>query len=173
MSYLNPDEHLSAVEEHLPFFVYGTLREGQPNFMLYLKGRTLEIQPAYLDGAYLFSMGHYPMALEHLPQGYQTSVYPRLSGDVISIPAPLYAGVLSQLDLLEEYDPRLPERCMYWRVARTVTLAGSGQQVKAWFYLGNPAYLEAEHPLIEYGDWCRFRQQTRLAETRYCLIGAR
>lgn len=53
---------MSAPE--LPFFVYGTLRPGEVNHDLLLRGRTLREEPARLAGAVLYQGPGYPYAVE-------------------------------------------------------------------------------------------------------------
>ena len=48
----------------LPFFVYGTLRPGEHNHDLFLRGRTAAEEPARLRGALLYDGPGYPYAVD-------------------------------------------------------------------------------------------------------------
>ncbi|MCX5198093.1 gamma-glutamylcyclotransferase [Streptomyces sp. NBC_00249] len=133
----------------LPFFVYGTLRPGEVNHDLFLRGRTAAEEPARLPDAALYDGPGYPYAVDR-----PGSV---IAGELIT-PAPdAYGELLVALDLLEEYrGPGRPGN-VYDRVAReTVRLDGS--RVRAWVYL---AAAPLAHRLarsgteIPGGDWLR------------------
>lgn len=49
----------------LPFFVYGTLRPGEVNHALFLRGRTAAEEPARLPDALLYDGPGYPYAVQH------------------------------------------------------------------------------------------------------------
>lgn len=53
----------------LPFFVYGTLRPGEPNHAVHLHGRTATEKPALLPDALLYDGPGYPYAVEHPGKG--------------------------------------------------------------------------------------------------------
>ncbi|MEU0671506.1 gamma-glutamylcyclotransferase family protein [Streptomyces sp. NPDC006172] len=131
----------------LPFFVYGTLRPGEPNHALFLRGRTRSEEPARLGDAVLYDGPGYPYAVEE-PGGIVT-------GDLVTaLPEP-YGALLAELDRLEEYRPGDP-RNLYERVAREVVLSGDGRRVRAWLYLAAPpvaARLRRRGGRIESGDW--------------------
>jgi len=158
----------------LPFFVYGTLRPGEVNHDLLLRGRTLREEPARLAGAVLYQGPGYPYAVEE-PGG-------TITGELVTPLPRAYALLLAELDRLEEYVPGDP-RNLYERVERevavppvtTVTtgrdgcgegrgdeegegaaLRGAGLVVRAWVYVAAPAVadrLRARGKLIESGDW--------------------
>lgn len=48
----------------LPFFVYGTLRPGEANHDLFLRGRIRSEEPGRLTGALLYDGPGYPYAVE-------------------------------------------------------------------------------------------------------------
>lgn len=48
----------------LPFFVYGTLRSGEVNHDLFLRGRVRSEEPGRLAGALLYDGPGYPYAVE-------------------------------------------------------------------------------------------------------------
>ncbi|MFF3202189.1 gamma-glutamylcyclotransferase family protein [Streptomyces sp. NPDC002962] len=105
---------MSAPE--LPFFVYGTLRPGEVNHDLLLRGRTLREEPARLAGAVLYQGPGYPYAVEQ-PGGTVT-------GELVTPLPGAYARLLAELDRLEEYVPGDP-RNLYARVEREVTVSGA------------------------------------------------
>nr|WP_055638418.1 gamma-glutamylcyclotransferase family protein [Streptomyces griseoruber] len=112
----------------MPFFVYGTLRPGEVNHGLFLRGRTLREQPARLTDAVLYDGPGYPYAVEE-PGGTVT-------GDLVTARPETYERLLAELDRLEEYTPGDP-RSLYERVVREVT-TGEGP-VRAWVYVAAPA----------------------------------
>ncbi|WP_328871193.1 gamma-glutamylcyclotransferase [Streptomyces sp. NBC_00287] len=129
----------------LPFFVYGTLRPGEPNHDVFLRGRTLKEEPATLNGALLYDGPGYPYVVEE-PGA-------RVRGELITARPEEYADLLRALDRLEDYAPGDP-RNLYERVEREV-LTGS-RRVRAWVYVAAPAVaarLRAHGKLIETGDW--------------------
>ncbi|MGW2883938.1 gamma-glutamylcyclotransferase family protein [Streptomyces griseoruber] len=129
----------------LPFFVYGTLRPGEVNHGLFLRGRTLREQPARLSDAVLYDGPGYPYAVEE-PGGTVT-------GDLVTARPETYERLLAELDRLEEYTPGDP-RSLYERVVREVT-TGEGP-VRAWVYVAAPAVaarLRARGERLAGGDW--------------------
>jgi gamma-glutamylcyclotransferase (GGCT)/AIG2-like uncharacterized protein YtfP len=132
----------------LPFFVYGTLRPGEVNHGLLLRGRTRAEEPALLPDAVLYAGPGYPYAV-HAPGGTVT-------GDLVTAHPWAYDALLAELDRLEEYRPGDPHT-LYERVERaTVVRAAGGPPVRAWVYLAGPvvaAGLRACGELIEGGDW--------------------
>ncbi|MEU1180542.1 gamma-glutamylcyclotransferase family protein [Streptomyces sp. NPDC005820] len=130
---------------HLPFFVYGTLRPGEVNHDIFLRGRTLREEPARLTGAVLYDGPGYPYAVEE-PGGTVT-------GDLVTARPEAYERLLAELDRLEEYTPGDP-RSLYERVIREVTV-GDGS-TRAWVYLAAPriaARLRTRGTLMKTGDW--------------------
>ncbi|AOR34492.1 hypothetical protein BFF78_28650 [Streptomyces fodineus] len=131
----------------LPFFVYGTLRPGEVNHDVFLRGRTASEEPARLPGAALYDGPGYPYAVER-PGG-------EIRGELVTARPESYAGLLAALDRLEEYVPGDP-RNLYERVARDVVRTTDGTRARAWVYLAAPRVataLRAEGNLIEDGDW--------------------
>ncbi|WP_416985036.1 gamma-glutamylcyclotransferase family protein [Streptomyces sp. T028] len=130
----------------LPFFVYGTLRPGEVNHDLFLRGRTLREEPARLTGAVLYDGPGYPYAVEE-PGGV-------VAGELVTARPGTFARLVAELDRLEEYTPGDP-RNLYERVAREVTTADAGPAL-AWVYVAAPrvvARLRARGRLVEGGDW--------------------
>ncbi|MFD4414631.1 gamma-glutamylcyclotransferase family protein [Streptomyces sp. NPDC058251] len=130
----------------LPFFVYGTLRPGEHNHDLFLRGRTRSEEPARMPGVVLYDGPGYPYAVDE-PGGV-------VSGELVTARAEAYEELLVALDRLEDYVPGDP-RSLYERVARDVTRA-DGTVVRAWVYVAAPAVaarLRARGKLIEGGEW--------------------
>lgn len=131
----------------LPFFVYGTLRPGEPNHDRYLRGRVRSEEPARLTDAALYDGPGYPYAVPE-PGGV-------VHGGVVTALPEAYDGLLAVLDELEECVPGDP-RSLYDRVTRQVTLDADGRTVPAWVYVAAPAVaarLRAHGRRIEGGDW--------------------
>ncbi|WP_264927845.1 gamma-glutamylcyclotransferase family protein [Streptomyces sp. A012304] len=131
----------------MPFFVYGTLRPGEPNHDLFLRGRTLAEGPARLRDAVLYDGPGYPYAVEEAGGV--------VAGDLV-VPLPeTYGRLLTELDRLEEYRPGDP-RNLYERTAREVLRGTDGEPVRAWVYLAAPTVatrLRQRGKRIESGDW--------------------
>ncbi|WP_020116221.1 gamma-glutamylcyclotransferase family protein [Streptomyces canus] len=139
----------------LPFFVYGTLRPGEANHDLFLRGRLRSEEPGRLAGALLYAGPGYPYAVE----GAGGTV----AGELVTPRADAYAELLAALDELEEYRPGDP-RNLYERVAREVIRTADGTPVRAWVYVAAPsvaARLRARGRLIGSGDWLLGRPTAR------------
>ena len=142
-------DNLGNVSERLPFFVYGTLRTGEYNWEIYLKGRTSQEIPARLPGHRMYG-ATYPYVLEADPN------YTIVGNLAYPDPA-RYDEILADVDGLEGFDPQT-HTGLWLRVIRQAEYTdetGQTRQVRAWVYHGNPALLhetEAFYP-IETGDW--------------------
>jgi len=102
-----------------PFFVYGTLKPGEPNYARLLAGRTAAEEPARLAGAALYDFGPYPfLVLEEGLAGPNDIV----QGELISLPDAGYEAALADLDRLEGYVPGGPSN-LYERLVRPVAMA--------------------------------------------------
>ncbi|MEV6505850.1 gamma-glutamylcyclotransferase family protein [Streptomyces sp. NPDC051642] len=135
----------------LPFFVYGTLRPGQPNHDLFLRGRTESEEPGRLHGTALYDGPGYPYAVEA-----PGSV---IVGELVTARPEAYPQLLRELDRLEDYAPGDPAN-LYERVERQVTRDTDRTPVRAWVYLAAPtvtARLRTHGKLIEGGDWINRR----------------
>ncbi|MFD7435797.1 gamma-glutamylcyclotransferase family protein [Streptomyces sp. NPDC059861] len=131
----------------LPFFVYGTLRPGEPHHATFLRGRTHTEEPARLTGAVLHDGPGCPYAVEE-----PGSV---VVGELITPLPDAYGELLAALDRLEEYAPG-DARNLYERVAREVVRDTDGATVRAWVYVAAPAVaarLRARGEPVEGGDW--------------------
>ncbi|MDG5807781.1 gamma-glutamylcyclotransferase [Streptomyces ossamyceticus] len=132
----------------LPFFVYGTLRPGEHNHDLFLRGRTSSEEPATMRGLTLYDGPGYPYAVEVPGEAAE------VKGDLITARPEAYEALLRSLDHLEEYSPGAPTN-LYERVRRAAVLA-DGTSVRAWVYVAAPtvaARLRARGTRIESGDW--------------------
>ncbi|MGW7076148.1 gamma-glutamylcyclotransferase family protein [Streptomyces sp. NPDC054871] len=138
-------------KDRLPFFVYGTLRPGESNHDVHLRGRVGDGSPARLSGAVLYEGPGYPYLVEE-PEGGP------VRGELITALPSAYDRLLADLDVLEDYAPGDP-RNLYERVVREVTLL-DGTAARAWVYVAAPrvaARLRASGVLIGGGDWASFR----------------
>jgi gamma-glutamylcyclotransferase (GGCT)/AIG2-like uncharacterized protein YtfP len=132
----------------LPFFVYGTLRPGEVNHDLLLRGRTRSEEPARLADAVLYQEPGYPYAVEEPGGG-------PVGGELVTALPEAYEGLLAELDRLEEYVPGDP-RSLYVRVERKAVREADGVAVRAWVYVAAPAVaarLRARGRTIASGDW--------------------
>ncbi|AMW10345.1 hypothetical protein A4E84_12970 [Streptomyces qaidamensis] len=132
----------------LPFFVYGTLRPGEVNHDLFLRGRTRSEEPGKLADTVLYAGPGYPYAVEEPGGGV-------VSGELVTALPEAYEELLAELDRLEEYVPGDP-RSLYERVERKVVRAADGVAVRAWVYVAAPAVatrLRARGRAIAGGDW--------------------
>lgn len=120
-----------------PFFVYGTLRPGQPNAVLW-DGCEERMEGAVLENGRLYSLGHYPMLIEA-----EDGV---VKGTLLTIQPAKYDLVLARFDWLEAG----AYRRLLWRV-----LTENGRLAEAWVYVGHPSYV-VNRPLIADGDWCGY-----------------
>ncbi|MFI6464473.1 gamma-glutamylcyclotransferase family protein [Streptomyces sp. NPDC050528] len=130
-----------------PFFVYGTLRPGEPNHDRFLRGRTESEERGRLHGAALYDGPGYPYAVEA-----PGSV---IVGELVTARPEAYPQLLRELDRLEDYAPGDPHN-LYERVERRVVREADGTAVRAWVYLAAPAVtarLRTHGKLIEGGDW--------------------
>ncbi len=131
----------------LPFFVYGTLRPGEPNHDRFLRGRTRAEEPGRLTGAVLYDGPGYPYAVE--------AAGGVVRGELVTALPEAYGELLAVLDRLEEFAPGDP-RNLYERVERDVVRDADGRTVRAWVYVAAPAVaarLRGRGRVIEGGDW--------------------
>lgn len=148
---------MSWTEPILPVFVYGTLRPHESNYHL-LQGYTLSESPATADGLLLYSLGSYPMVIRSSnPQHI-------VAGNLMTIRLDSYAQVMPRLDWLEEYNPADPINSLYQRVQYPITLTETGLTQTAWIYIGQNYAIKASNPLIEDGDWVRFRREYSIGD---------
>jgi gamma-glutamylcyclotransferase (GGCT)/AIG2-like uncharacterized protein YtfP len=111
-----------------PFFVYGTLKPGEPNYARFLNGRTAGEGPASFAGA-LYTHGPYPYLVTEADLAAPDE---RVSGAVISVADADYPAILAQLDSLEGYSEGGTDN-MYERLLVTVEAADGPRA--AWLYV--------------------------------------
>jgi len=139
-----------STEEYLPIFVFGTLRPGQDNHRLFVRGKTVRELPAALPGHAMFVLGQYPCITEDAGDGDVT-------GHLLYLLPELFREALAALDDLEGYRPG-DASCDYVRVQRTahaLPAEGPAERVSAWVYVaGAPARaLRSACPPVPGGDW--------------------
>lgn len=133
-----------------PFFVYGSLRNGQSGYYL-IDGKTTNeftTRMPLLD-LYVLSGSSYPYAVPN--DGNQVGIV----GEVMSIHPVLYQDVVSLLDRHERYDPTAPpDNQVYVRELRPTR-----EELPSWVYVAGPrqaSYLRSSGILIASGDWLRW-----------------
>ena len=139
-----------------PFFVYGALLPGQPNYYVWGQAVLSEEQADLANGR-LYDLGYYPMLIE--------SGDKPVRGMLVEVAESEYAAVLARLDFLEGYDPAQPEACAYRRVRRNVR-GVSGCVQSAWVYIGHPQYVVGK-PAISGGDWLAYVGATAKESRRW------
>lgn len=142
----------ATTPQRLPFFVYGTLLPGQPNFYLW-GDAIIHSQPATLRGGRLYDLGQCPMLIE-AREG-------EVRGLAVRVRPEHYAAILAQLDALEGFDLSRPHETVYERVARRV-YRPNGKPLNAWVYVGRQQWVQGLTPLPD-GDWGRY-SASRLAD---------
>lgn len=138
--------------EHLPVFVYGTLRPGCSNNG-WFRGKVASEEPAHLSGAVLVSNGRFPYLLDSVAEAQDDA---RVVGTLVRIDPADWAEVAVSLDALEETDPQNPaaDTNLYNRLAREV-VTDSGT-VRAWVYIppiSHQAELFTQYSLLPSGNW--------------------
>ena len=128
----------------LPFFVYGTLLPGQPNYRLW--GDSISrMEYGRIKDCQLFDMGAYPMmgeSKEKYVHGMLVFVIPEHTNEMII-----------KIDELEGYDPEKHGESAYNREMREVELE-SKKTVTVWVYLGHKKYIDQERP-VPGGKWAK------------------
>ncbi|MBW2451383.1 MAG: gamma-glutamylcyclotransferase [Deltaproteobacteria bacterium] len=132
-----------SLSEHLPLFVYGTLRPGGSNFARFLQEHAKRIQSASVSGQiYWHVEGDYP---------YLVNGPGRVTGHLIEIDPEVWPNLLAEIDRLEDYDMQNEAESWYVRRRITATLA-NGQRQTCWTYFWNR---QCSGRLIEHGDWLK------------------
>lgn len=134
--------------ERLPFFVYGTLRQGQGNFRWSLEGRTSNITSARLHEHTMYSNGGFPYAVP----GAEGDV---VVGEVMYVHDHFYEQVLDALDTLEGFTETGDPKNLYERERHFVTLEdGTQEQVWAYIMAPNLSYHSMARLVhVPSGDW--------------------
>jgi gamma-glutamylcyclotransferase (GGCT)/AIG2-like uncharacterized protein YtfP len=143
MSYQTED-----TETHYPFFVYGTLRRGQENYML-MRGRTVFEQPASLPEMDLFSLRTYPVMVA----GSGT-----VHGELMTLHPRFYHEMVVELDQLEGASCNVED--LFERRLVSVCLE-SGANTQAWAYVGRIESLHERgyHVAVPEGNWVAYRER--------------
>ena len=123
----------------LPFFVYGTLKPGESNYVSYLAHRTAYEKPAAISGGTLYTDGQYPFLVID-PQLVQPT--DNVHGMLIMVQPQHYHTTLRQIDQLEEY---VPERRDNWyeRIVYPIQVQGAHASTEAWAYVAGPQTMKA------------------------------
>lgn len=127
--------------QRLPVFVYGTLREGQSNYQLYLQGRVAASYPAHLQHGKLYHFGAYPGLL--LAEDGSD-----VAGELMYLDDANYDAILADLDELEGCNEGL-----YERIEATVYLNSNKEPRTAWTYIVGKPLRKRCIRLIASGDW--------------------
>ena len=138
--------------DHLPFFVYGTLRRGQSNHRI-VEDDLAEVREARLPAHLLYARGLPYIAACDDPAAV-------VAGDLLLVEPARYAQALRNLDSLEGYDPPDYEHYVRTRV-RAAFRAGPGapwQECDAWAYLGGTSFQYDPRLLVPSGDWAAARR---------------
>lgn len=151
-----PPSSVIGQTPQLPFFAYGTLLPGQPNYGLW-ENRLTRRRPALLPGGRLYDLGNFPMLVLHA-QG-------QVIGLLVDVQPDSYTDLLAQLDALEGFDPDRPEESVYRRVPHTVHSA-DGRAETAWVYVGRAEWVSGLSPLAD-GDWLRHSAEKMADMTRW------
>lgn len=127
--------------QKLPVFVYGTLRQNQSNYAIYLEGQISASYPAHLKHGKLYHFGSYPGLLLSADGG-------KVIGELMYLDETNYDQILANLDILEGC-----EEGLYERITAQVFLNESAETRTAWVYIiGQPLHNQCVR-LIESGDW--------------------
>lgn len=142
----------SQTPAQLPLFVYGTLRRGQPNYMI-IRGYTVRERSAVVHGFDLYVTSSYPVAIP----GSST-----LIGELIELESMVYSHLLDLLDEIEGTNPRFASGLLQRFLCEAHTEQGP---VTAWMYHAESldGYRAA---CIPHGDWVKY-QAERLGNTRF------
>lgn len=128
---------MTGSDAHLPFFAYGTLLPGEPNYALWREAIVAFI-PATLPGARLYDLGRFPMLIDCAPG--------EVTGLVAFVENESYVDMVALLDQVEGIAPAAAAPIGYRRERRIVRLA-NGQPHVAWVYAGDPLWVAGCEPL--------------------------
>lgn len=118
------------LDVYLPFFVYGTLREGCSNHEFYLQGRLTQPPEKAVTRGELFMVrgGGFPCLME-------TEAEKMVAGEMIWVKPDIFKAVMSDLDRLEGYH-RVSDSGTYLR-RQVDVITASGKKLAAWAYFWN------------------------------------
>jgi len=131
--------------ERLPFFVYGTLIPGQPNYYLW-KDSIVDTKNGLIRNHQLFDMGHYPMIVQ--------SEGNNVHGMLMYVKDEDYEKITKIIDNLEGYNPENHGSSAYNREMRDIEVY-SGELEKAWIYIGSEKYIKKENGVKD-GNWVKY-----------------
>ena len=130
--------------ERLPFFVYGTLIPGQPNYYLW-KDSIVDTKNGLIRNHQLFDMGHYPMIVQ--------SEGNNVHGMLMYVKDEDYEKITKIIDNLEGYNPENHGNSAYNREMRDIEVY-SGELEKTWIYIGSTEYVKKENDVKD-GNWVK------------------
>lgn len=133
--------------ERLPFFVYGTLTPRERNWHM--------LQDVFERYCTAIASG---WQLWHLREGNYPAIVPGgqdVEGLLVWVLEEHWDATLLALDYLEDFDATNPADSLYSRQQTEVTRS-TGERVRAWVYIWNPAkqaLLEQKGELFEDSRW--------------------
>lgn len=136
--------------ERLPFFVYGTLRNGLGNYRNILEGCTFSEETALFIGGDIYPVyprGGFPVLVADSDG--------EVKGELMHVIEGEYDEVARKLDLLEGYMSHNEEHSMYLR--RKAEVLVGGDWVECWVYLWNRSMPVTDK--IKDGCWKGFLNQ--------------
>jgi len=145
-------------DEHLPFFVYGTLRSGQGNYQRLLAGKTTAIITAAMKNTKMYAQGVAYVTDALAQDGGELC---QVVGDLMFVKPGVYPQVLVSLDGLEGYNSTTHSG-HYIRVKRKATFVdpktGETREVMAWVYFAGKSTKSSlrERDRVLDGDWLQW-----------------
>ncbi|NDJ85138.1 MAG: gamma-glutamylcyclotransferase [Chloroflexi bacterium] len=143
-------------EEKYPFFFYGTLRRGQPNYALLRSNTSIE-EPALAPQMELYSLGNFPMMVP----GDHT-----VRGELVTLEHRIYDQLKERIDYLEGFRPFVAGECLYQRNLIQVVREADGERVWAWAYVGTRDFVLGRYPQVPGEDWTA-HQMNIMMNTRF------
>ncbi len=150
--------YMHFLEQPYPVFVYGTLRKGQGNSVLF-GNHYYQAEAATVDGVGVYGKER---AFPYAKANSNAAAY----GDIFWVDeTPQGAEVRLSLDSLEGFDADYPSYSHYKRVLRDASYFDKEQNkivnTKVWMYLASGRYNTQlrEEDLIPDGDWVNARRQ--------------
>jgi gamma-glutamylcyclotransferase (GGCT)/AIG2-like uncharacterized protein YtfP len=134
-----------------PVLVYGTLRPGCGNYNAFLAGNTVLEQDVAIDGFDMYTNGGFP----YLVDGDST-----VTATLVYLDSENYDETMQGLDFLEGFHGEGSYMNHYDRRLLKFTVDGLDRQ--AWIYIASEhtgARVRETLPLIEHGDWLRYKDE--------------